>query len=242
MRQLERIRALTDFLRVGSPSLEAIIRFVALDTLYELSAMALLLNVVRPDGSVCIPAGFGYTQEAFELIPNRSISVNIPVNEALRTGRVTQCGSFEECLPAGPDCAEKMFPNGFASSLAWPIPDIGVVVTFCSEKLEVTPQVEEFLLAIGGVLSMQLSQPQFGAKLEIHGSHNDTVTSIALTPRQWIVLSAIKRGLTNPAIAKELEFSESLIRQETVQIYHKLGVSGRKELLDLPIDPQVSIE
>lgn len=236
MKQLERIHALTDFLRVGAPSLEAIIRFVALDTLYELSAMTLFLNVVRSDGSVFIPAGFGYSQEAFELIPERSVSVDTPVNEALRTGRVTQCGSFGEYLFAGPDYAEKMFPNGFASSLAWPIPDIGVVVTFCSEKIEITPRVEEFLVVIGGILSMQMSQPQFRTKLGIYGTHKDPVTAVALTPRQWIILSAIKRGLTNPAIAKELEFSESLVRQETVQIYRKMGVSGRKELLESPMD------
>lgn len=238
MKRLERIHALTDYLRVGSPSLEAIIRFVALDTLYELSAMTLFLNVVRSDGSVFIPAGFGYVQEAFDLIPERSVSVETPVNEALRTGRVRQCGSFAEYLFAGPDYAEKMFPNGFASSFAWPIPDIGVVVTFCSEKIEISSTIEEFLLVIGGILSMQMSQPQFRTKLGIHGTHKDPVTAVALTPRQWIILSAIKRGQTNPTIAKELEFSESLIRQETVQIYRKMGVSGRKELLELPMDSQ----
>lgn len=232
MRQLIKIRALTDFLRVGSPSIEAIMRFVALDTLYEFSAVTVFLNVVRSDGTVHIPAGFGYSQEAFEKIPERSIDVDTPVNVALRTGQITSCGSYQEYLFAGADYAEQMFPNGFVASLAWPIPDVGVVVTFCSAKIEIIKIVEEFLFAIGGILSMQLSQPQYRDKLGIHGTHTDPVTAVALTPRQWIVLAAIKRGLTNPAIAKELEFSESLIRQETVQIYRKLGVSGRKELLN----------
>lgn len=234
MKNLERVRALTDFLRAGSPTLEAIMRFVALDTLYELSAITLFLNVVRSDGTVHIPVGFGYPQQAFEKIPERSIGVDTPVNKALRTGQITKCGNYQEYLFAGPDYAEQMFPNGFASSMAWPVPDVGVIVTFCSAKVEITQAVEEFLLAIGGILSMQLSQPQYRAKLGIHGTHKDPVTAVALTPRQWIVLGAIKRGLTNPVIAKELEFSESLIRQETVQIYRKLGVSGRKELLESP--------
>ena len=242
MKHLERIRALTDFLRVGAPSLEAIIRFVALDTLYELSAMTLFLNVVRSDGSVSIPAGFGYTQDALEMIPERSVSVDTPVNEALRTGKVTQCGNFEEYLFAGPGYSQKIFPYGFASSVAWPIPDVGVIVTFCSEKVEVTPRVEEFLLSVGGILSMQLSQPQFRSRLGIHGIHKDPVTAVALTARQWIILSAIKRGLTNNTIATELEFSESLIRQETVQIYRKLAVSGRKELINTPIDSPALVE
>lgn len=41
----------------------------------------------------------------------------------------------------------------------------------------------------------------------------------------------IKEQKTNAAIASELGYSESLIRQETIIIYRKLGVSGRKDLL-----------
>jgi DNA-binding NarL/FixJ family response regulator len=64
----------------------------------------------------------------------------------------------------------------------------------------------------------------------LSGSKNQ-MGDVALTSRQWIILGAIRRGLTNSMIASELEFSESLIRQETVQIYRKMGVNGRKELL-----------
>lgn len=52
-----------------------------------------------------------------------------------------------------------------------------------------------------------------------------------LTERESQIESFIKEGLTNAQIAERLGYSESLIRQETVSIYRKLGVSGRKELL-----------
>lgn len=52
-----------------------------------------------------------------------------------------------------------------------------------------------------------------------------------LTPRQEVILSKIKEERTNAAIALELGYSESLIRQETIAIYRKLGVNGRKELI-----------
>ena len=52
-----------------------------------------------------------------------------------------------------------------------------------------------------------------------------------LTERESQIESFIKEGLTNAQIADQLGYSESLIRQETVSIYRKLGVSGRKELL-----------
>jgi len=43
------------------------------------------------------------------------------------------------------------------------------------------------------------------------------------------VLESMVAGKTNPAIAKELSFSVSTIRLETMEIFDKLGVSGRRE-------------
>lgn len=51
-----------------------------------------------------------------------------------------------------------------------------------------------------------------------------------LSERQKLILDLIRVGRTNPEIADVLGYSESLIRQETVTIYRKLGVAGRKEI------------
>jgi DNA-binding NarL/FixJ family response regulator len=51
-----------------------------------------------------------------------------------------------------------------------------------------------------------------------------------LTERQSLILDLIKEGKTNIAIADRLGYSESLIRQETMVIYQKLGVDGRREI------------
>lgn len=52
-----------------------------------------------------------------------------------------------------------------------------------------------------------------------------------LTERQELILSMIKSGMTNSAIANRMGYSESLIRQETMSIYQKLGVDGRREII-----------
>jgi DNA-binding CsgD family transcriptional regulator len=54
----------------------------------------------------------------------------------------------------------------------------------------------------------------------------------ALTERQEKVLQHLKRGCTNSHIAVLLGFSESLIRQETIVIYRKLGVRGRRDIFE----------
>ena len=55
--------------------------------------------------------------------------------------------------------------------------------------------------------------------------------STRLTNRQEKILELLRHGKTNSEIAEEIGFSESLVKQETILIYKKLGISGRKELL-----------
>jgi DNA-binding CsgD family transcriptional regulator len=54
-----------------------------------------------------------------------------------------------------------------------------------------------------------------------------------LTARQNEILTLMKNGLTNDEIALKIGYSASLVKQETMLIFSKLGVSGRKNLKDL---------
>lgn len=51
-----------------------------------------------------------------------------------------------------------------------------------------------------------------------------------LTTRQEKILDLMRAGLTNEDIAQRIGFSPSLVKQETMLIFSKLGVSGRKDL------------
>jgi DNA-binding CsgD family transcriptional regulator len=52
-----------------------------------------------------------------------------------------------------------------------------------------------------------------------------------LTERQELITDLIKKSKTNGQIGQMLGYSESLIRQETIIIYQKLGIEGRRELI-----------
>ena len=54
-----------------------------------------------------------------------------------------------------------------------------------------------------------------------------------LTERQKDILALIKKGMTNDEIAIEIGYSSSLVKQESMLIFSKLGISGRKDLTDL---------
>jgi len=54
-----------------------------------------------------------------------------------------------------------------------------------------------------------------------------------LTQRQQDIYELMKKGLTNEEIAIQIGFSSSLVKQETMLVFSKLGVSGRKGLTDV---------
>jgi DNA-binding NarL/FixJ family response regulator len=56
-----------------------------------------------------------------------------------------------------------------------------------------------------------------------------------LTEREAEVLRLISEGLTNVAIAHRLGYSVSTIRNDTIAIYRKLGVTNRSEAAALGI-------
>jgi DNA-binding CsgD family transcriptional regulator len=51
-----------------------------------------------------------------------------------------------------------------------------------------------------------------------------------LTARQEKILELMREGLTNEDIATKIGYSPSLVKQETMLIFSKLGISGRKDL------------
>lgn len=51
-----------------------------------------------------------------------------------------------------------------------------------------------------------------------------------LTPRQEKILDLMRSGFTNEDIAQKIGYSPSLVKQETMLIFSKLGISGRKDL------------
>lgn len=61
-------------------------------------------------------------------------------------------------------------------------------------------------------------------------SNKGSIQNSQLTERQNLILKMIESGDTNQVIAERMGYSESLIRQETIIIYRKLGISGRRDL------------
>ncbi len=120
---------------------------------------------------------------------------------------------------------------------------MGSLAVFSREKLQYEESIAQFIEAIAMILAGALlnkksiidypvsleflnNAPQERSE-EFHSTLREYQEP--LTERQNLILKLISEGRTNAAIADVLGYSESLIRQETIRIYAKLGCSGRNE-------------
>jgi len=117
--------------------------------------------------------------------------------------------------------------NHYETGLALPITKSIVLGCAFSSSLTAMEKHRDYFECIRSVLSLW----QVKLCFEKQNISKDAVLQISkLTERQKLIVDGIKVGKTNAVIARELGFSESLIRQETIIIYSKLGISGRHEI------------
>lgn len=105
---------------------------------------------------------------------------------------------------------------------------IGFITIRFSKPVEDTVTIDEEIENISAATSLYialrfLDALENGPPSRAQNGHSE------LTPRQHEVLTGITRKKTNNMIAKELGYSLSTIRHETMRIFEALGVSDRVE-------------
>lgn len=99
-------------------------------------------------------------------------------------------------------------------------------------KLAENPKLHEYYDTLNSILRIylnsifKLAQPV----VQTRDMSVDNHLGQKLSERQELILSLIRAHHTNKYIANRMGYSESLIRQESIMIYKKLGVAGRKDL------------
>ena len=170
----------------------------------------------------------GFTANEKLIGSSSSLLSDRPGSEALKLLRPTIL-TREDVETKYQDFIKQDFMSGFESAIMMPVGfrslygfalqgEVGKIIGF-----------EEYVECVRSLLSYYettMIDKKGSNKLE-----KVQEESKALTPRQEKILELVRSGLTNQAISIRLAFSESLIRQETVIIYRKLGVTGRRDLI-----------
>jgi DNA-binding CsgD family transcriptional regulator len=114
-------------------------------------------------------------------------------------------------------------------------PNLSLVLLINNEPSD----IDRFLMkSISSIISLlmkyeDMGVTKFGSRSDAIYSKTNALRQKQLTDRQVLIKEGIVKGQTNREIALNIGFSESLVRQETVQIFKHFLVTRRSELMDI---------
>ena len=222
------ILGLSDFLAQSKRSLDELCEYLTVVTFSFLAPRALYVGEIANDGYIDLRSTYGFDEVSVARWSRIPMTVNIPLTHCISKDECLVIPSPKEFLKSYPDLKELgSIDTNWKTSLAVPMQRRGAYYLVLHGEPTMTEEFEDLLRSIGNLILMhirELRPEQTKASLS-----SSSVTK--LTARQELIHNLLIHGYTNPEIAKDIGYSESLVRQETIAIYAFLGVSGRKELI-----------
>ena len=239
MEYIRKLHSLTNFLAASTSTDNQICRFITLDSCADLFPTSCLMAKLQDDGEFNITGVFGFKSDIVEIFKNLSLVHESMIAEAVKSNRVHINGTVKELEKhQRVDISGKLNVSA-AHMVILPISDFGTLLLFTSKEPDVDSSLELFLMAICALLA--LDRHKSVAQIIAATAIQQVVAGkLNLTSRQNAILEGIKLGHTNSTIALDIGYSESLIRQETIDIFKKLGVSGRKALISKFTDDDIN--
>ena len=227
----EKLLELSGFLSRSPRSYNEVAQFLSLRILDGLNVICLYVAELIETGVLCPLGSFGYESRDIANFQEVSLQEKTPMTLAVSSNKVvTVANSIPnlekftvlEIMESNPDwktlISVPAYPNGG--------------FTFLSSKVFQDKELDtQFLIAVGSLLGLygQSISPALVDAARI-AKEQTNLGGFPLTQRQLVIAGMLERGFNNLEISHEIAFSESLIRQESVAIYRKLNVSGRKAM------------
>jgi DNA-binding CsgD family transcriptional regulator len=229
--QTKKILAFSDFLARPPKSYNEIAQFLAMNTFSEEDFSCIYIGELVETGFVCPIAGFGFDSKTYDNFPDIPIHGKYPLTETIRSNTTNIFHNNQPYKTKYPLMQNLQFPDDWKSGITIPVYPIGGMALCSSKDLELTESMNVFYIAIGSLLGLYASRlPKTLIEEAIILKTKIDLPQVPLTDRQIVISGMLERGFNNAHIAREIGYSESLVRQETVAIYRKLEVSGRKAM------------
>jgi DNA-binding CsgD family transcriptional regulator len=208
-------------------------KFLVLETFAHSKTSALYIAEITEDGYIAPLGTFGIPAQVVAGWGNISLSVDAPFTDAVKTDKVILL-KREDSLQKYPSLANyDGIPQKWDSYLVCPILPHGLIALTLDSTPKVDHQFDLFLRTVGAIVMHHFKRHHSTFQNGNNGHRDSSAKkSGVLTNRQITILNLMEKGLSNPAIAEQIGYSESLVRQETMSIYSTLNVSGRKELIE----------
>jgi DNA-binding CsgD family transcriptional regulator len=223
---LKKLHIITQYL-AESPTLDELANFLSIHHCPSGEVSSVYFAKVTPNKSLIFEAVHGFQSDEFV-----QVGREIPIESTRPSGRsiIENRIIFDEIdpnyylqYPALINDGNTPYPWSTKISMPINAQYFLQICRYCS----FLQQDKEFYQNIQSLLQIYFSKIGKVA-LEI-----GDLSGKPLTERQADILALIKKGMTNDEIAIEIGYSSSLVKQESMLIFSKLGISGRKDLPEL---------
>lgn len=229
---MKQLASLTEYLAGARRDVDEICRHLILDTFQAINPRSIYLGEIESAGEIRMRASFGYNPLQIERWGRIPLNANIPLTDAVVRNKCIVIPSQKEFFdkyPAVRDLGE--IDLEWKSAIAVPILPIGAFFLVLHGDPREDSEFDSFLRAVGHLLVIAMRNQSDTIFDTSNPRSAERIRPASLTPRQEIITELIAKGYTNMEISREIGYSESLIRQETIAIYAFKNVSGRKELI-----------
>jgi DNA-binding CsgD family transcriptional regulator len=217
-----------------SPGVTApdVCKFLALETFARLRTSAVYAAEITSDGCIAPIAVFGLPSKVMTDWGNLPLTVDAPLTDAVRDDRIVLLERHETFEKYPILRTYEGIPDNWDSYLVCPVIPYGVMALTLNSVPKLNKELELFIRAAVAMAALHFLKSEIRVEQFVRKpSRSRSQRSGVLTERQQLIKRFIEKGYSNPAIAEEIGYSESLVRQETMAIYATLNISGRKELL-----------
>ena len=229
-RYLERIEKIADFLsKVPHP--DQAIEFLSLNISPIDEVAVAFRGIVDPDGAIRCVNIKGFSKNEIITKTQFKLSDNRPVSASARTQKLIWA-RFETVSQEFPDFYHFDRRTHWESQVSFPV-GLTRVYSFSFPSDHSNHEgMNSYIESVASILKVYESVLDFKNAI---GSRNFIEESEVqpLSERQNRILELLKLGKTNKEIAEAIDYSESLVRHETMIIYKKLRVEGRHELREI---------
>ena len=215
---IEEICALTGFLSNGRRSIDEIGKYLILHTFNEFKPQAIYLGQLESDGNLVLKSSFGFEHSYISQWNRIPLSIDIPINNAIRHDQVYVYPNQEDFFSQNPAVDNLgTISRDWTSCFAAPVQTLGSYFVVLNGKINAQADFEVFARTIGNLLALNfldISHRYQG----VSDASETPFNSKKLTERQELIRNLLIKGYTNPQIAIEIGYSESLVRHETIAI------------------------
>lgn len=213
----------------GKPELADLTFYLGTNACLSGELSKVYIGRIEDQGTISSIASFGYKSDEIELVNTLNLQDNKPICLAARKNIMIVRGNDDEYYAEFSNATN--FSDEWQSIVCLSLPPRYVMTLALQIRVQNDLAQIEYYELLGVLVRFYINLEMNRKEKEFGHLHFNQLRGKPLTSRQELLLELLKRGFTNREIAQEINYSESLIRQETVIIYAKLGISGKKELM-----------